>query len=340
MPETVSFKTELLNTHCIIDVRTPLEFTEDHLPGAFNVPILSNAERVEIGTIHKQVGATEARLRGLELTCGRFAKMVHQVAEYASGRPIVIYCWRGGLRSRSMAVLLKMSGYPAFQLRGGYKAFRGHVINYFEAFKPPAPLIILHGMTGTGKTTFINRLSRENWTSIDLEGLACHRGSAFGQVGLENQPSQKRFDTLLWNQLCKAPPDKPIILEGESQRIGAISLPGNFYEIMAASCKIWCYASLDTRIARLAKEYAHPEYREAMFVALERIKKKLGGKHYAWLHDQLTSWDVGAVGRGLIEQYYDKLYYKQRQWTPELEIDLEYFDKAELELMEFWSKKQ
>ena len=336
MPEKVAFTPALLDSHCIIDVRTPLEFAEDHLPGACNVPILSNEERVEIGTIHKQQGPQQARMRGMELTCARFAAMSREAIAHAAGRPILVYCWRGGLRSLSMAILIESCGHPVVQLSGGYKTFRNQVTSYFEDFTPPAPLIVIHGMTGNGKTTFINGLERRTWTTIDLEGLARHRGSAFGSLGLGDQPTQKRFDTMLWDTLRQAPPDKPIVLEGESQRIGQITLPGSFYNVMAASCKVWCNVSADTRVARLTEEYAHQEYREPMAEALERIRKKLGGTHYAELKGMLEQWDIAGVARGLIEQYYDKLYYKHRPWTPDLEIDLEDFQAGERALRFFW----
>ncbi len=339
MPEKVAFTPSLLDSHCIIDVRTPLEFAEDHLPGSFNVPILTNEERVEIGTIYKQQGSHKARIRGMELTCGRFSDMTREAAAHADGRPILVYCWRGGLRSLSMAILIEACGYPVAQLRGGYKAFRNAVTSYFEDFAPPAPLIVIHGMTGNGKTTFINGLDSDIWTVIDLEGLARHRGSAFGSLGLGDQPAQKRFDTLLWDALRQASAGKPIVLEGESQRIGRITLPGSFYNVMAASCKVWCNVSVDTRVARLTEEYAHPEYREPMAEALERIKKKLGGPQYAKLKEMLEQWDIPGVARGLVEQYYDKLYYKHRPWTPETEIDLEDFQKAEHALRNFWETR-
>jgi tRNA 2-selenouridine synthase len=340
MPEKISFTPALLASHCVIDVRTPLEFAEDHLPGAINVPILNNEERVEVGTIHNHVGPQQARQRGLELTCGRFGAMVGEIVAHAAGRPILVYCWRGGLRSLSMAILLEMTGRPVVQLKGGYKAFRGQVINFFEEFRPSAPLIVIHGMTGTGKTTFINGLDRQRWTTIDLEGLACHRGSAFGEVGLDQALSQKRFETLLWDAFRQASADRPIVLEGESPRIGRISLPGNLYEVMAASCKVWCSASLDTRVRRLAVEYAHEEYSEAMATALERIKKKLGGQRYAELAGLLAAWDIEGLGRGLIEHYYDKLYYKHRPWTPDVEIDLEDYNEAERILYRFWDSRR
>ena len=131
-----------------------------------------------------------------------------------------------------------------------------------------------------------------------------------------------------------------IVLEGESPRIGRIALPGDLYEVMAASCKIWCHASLDTRVRRLAVEYAREEYREPMAAALERIKKKLGGQRYAELAGLLAAWDIEGLGRGLIEQYYDKLYYKNRPWTPDVEIDLEDFNEAERHLCLFWDSRR
>ena len=340
MPETAPFHPSLLDSHLVVDVRSPLEYHEDHLPGAVNVPILTNEERAEIGTIHKLEGPQRARMRGLELTCGRFGAMVREVIAHAAGRPVLVYCWRGGLRSRSMATLLEMTGHPVVQLIGGYKAFRNHVGACFDAFRPAAPLIVIHGMTGTGKTTFITGLDRDRWTVIDLEGLARHRGSAFGSLGLGEQPAQKRFDTLLWDAFRTAPTDRPIVVEGESQRIGRVMLPGRLYDVMAESCKVWCRASLETRVARLAAEYACREYREPMAEALERIRKRLGGVRHAELQGMLADWDVAGLARGLIEQYYDKLYYKHRPWTPDLEIDLEDFREAEQRLAEFWRAKQ
>jgi len=340
MPQTIAFTPALLDSHCIVDCRTPLEFAEDHLPGAVNVPILTNEERVEIGTIHKHQGPLQARRRGLELTCGRFGAMVAEMTAHAGNRPVLVYCWRGGLRSRSMAILLEMTGHPVVQLLGGYKAFRAQVTDYFDAFVPPAPLIVVHGMTGTGKTTFIAGLDGERWTVIDLEGLARHRGSAFGSLGLGDQPAQKRFDTLVWEAFRTAPASRPIVVEGESQRIGRIMLPGRLYEAMADSCKVWCHASLETRVARLGAEYAQEAYRAPMADALERIRKKLGGAHHAELTEMLEQWDVAGLARGLIEQYYDKLYYKHRPWTPDAEIELEDFGAAEQQLAAFWAARQ
>jgi tRNA 2-selenouridine synthase len=336
MPEKIAFTPQLIDSHCLIDVRTPLEFEEDHIPGAHNVPLLSNEERVEVGTIYKQTGPIEARRRGLELTCSRYYGMVDQIISLSAGRPIVVYCWRGGLRSLSVAMLVEMCGTPVCQLAGGYKSFRTHVIDCFERCDFPAPLIVMHGMTGTGKTTFINGLDSKKWATIDLEGIACHRGSAFGALGLEQNITQKHFETLLWDAFRRLPVGSPIVLEGESQRIGKYSLPGRLYQKMAESCRVWCHASLETRINRLAAEYARPEYKGAMLEALERIRKKLAGTRYAELKSMIEGWDVEGIARSLIVDYYDRMYYKQRTWTADLEIELEDFRQAETELEKFW----
>jgi tRNA 2-selenouridine synthase len=187
-------------------------------------------------------------------------------------------------------------------------------------------------MTGSGKTEFLQQLPQERYTVIDLEGLARHRGSAFGSLGLGEQPPQKRFETLLWDTFRKAPTDRPIVVEGESKRIGRINLPGDLYEVMAASTKIWCDVSVATRVKRLSAEYAREEYRQPMAEALERIKKKLGGPHYLELQHKLAAWDIPGVAQDLIEQYYDMLYYRVRKWEPEGTISLEDYNSAEREL--------
>jgi tRNA 2-selenouridine synthase len=340
LAETVQFAPHLLDTHLVVDARTPLEYADDHLPGAINVPLLSNEERVEIGTLYKQVGPREARIRGLELTAARFPQMVHDIAKAAQGRPILVYCWRGGLRSKTVASILELTGYPAVQLTGGYKAFRNCVAACFEPFVPPAPLVVMHGMTGLGKTRLLLEMEKSGKvTVIDLEGLACHRGSAFGELGLQQDLSQKRFETLLWDEFRKAPVGRPIIVEGESRRIGRISLPGNMYEVMADSVKVWCEASLETRVGRLIEEYGKPEYKDGMAIALSRIRKRLGGPMYEEILGHLERWEMEPFMEKLVVQYYDKLYYKHREWREELTLSLEDYAAAEHELLGFIRKR-
>ena len=333
MPETLTFNESLLDTHLIVDVRTPLEYEEDHIPGALNVPLLTNEERVEIGTLYKQTGPLEARRRGLELTAQRFPAIVAEIGDAAQGRPILVYCWRGGLRSKTVTAILDLTGFPAYQMLGGYKSFRNIVVNYFEQFRPPAPLVVIHGNTGIGKTTLLAILREKGQTVVDLEGLARHRGSAFGSLGLKQDLTQKWFETTLWNVLRSLPPDRPVYLEGESRRIGALSLPGNMYEVMRDSVKIWCEASLETRVVRLIEEYGRTEYKVGMAAALERIRKKLGGDRYDEFAGYLERWELEPFMAGLMTEYYDRLYYKTREWVEDFRISLEDFDSAAGEMI-------
>jgi tRNA 2-selenouridine synthase len=339
VPATTPFIDTLLDSHLPIDVRTPLEYAEDHIPGAINVPLLSNEERVEIGTLYKQQGPHLARKRGLELTAHRFPEMVDTIARAAGGRPLLVYCWRGGLRSKTVTSILELTGHEALQLVGGYKSFRNRVTDFFNPYLPAAPLVVLHGMTGIGKTTFLLGLKEKGHAVVDLEGLACHRGSAFGQLGLNQTLSQKRFETLLWDELRRAPAGLPLIIEGESERIGRVSLPGDFYQKMAAGIRIWCYAELSTRVGRLIDEYGLPEYKEEMAVALQRIRKKLGGKMCDELAENLERWEMEPFMEGLVNGYYDKVYYKNRDWEGDYSLSMEDYQVAELELSAFLEKR-
>jgi tRNA 2-selenouridine synthase len=334
VPETVSFHPDLLDTHCIVDARTPLEYVEDHLPGAVNVPLLTNEERVEIGTLYKQQGAHLARIRGLELTAPRFPAIVAEIAAAAAGRPILVYCWRGGLRSKTIASILELTGFRATQLVGGYKAFRNQVSAFFDNFNPNGPLVVLHGMTGIGKTTLLGILAERGQSTVDLEGIACHRGSAFGSLGLSQEHlTQKRFETLLWDTFMRLPQGKPIYLEGESRRIGQMTLPGNLYDVMGESLKVWCTASLETRVRRLTDEYGLKIYEQGLTESLLRIKKRLGGDKYAEIAGYLQRWEMEPFMTELIVSYYDKLYYKVRLWKEDLTLSMEDFDAAANELV-------
>jgi len=193
----------------------------------------------------------------------------------------------------------------------------------------------MHGLTGVGKTDFILGLQRGNFYVVDLEGLACHRGSAFGELGLSQTLSQKHFESLLWDALRKAPRGKPVILEGESKRIGRIALPGNLYEVMGEGIKVWCEASLETRVKRLIQEYGKSEYCEGMAAALLRIKKKLGGAKYCEISEYLEKWQLEPFMAELLLSYYDKVYYKSRPWQEDVTICLEDFRLAEKQLEEF-----
>lgn len=335
MTQTVQFDESLLAGHLLVDVRTPLEYDEDHIPGAINVPLLTNEERVEIGTLYKQTGPHQARVRGLELTARRFPAMVDEIGRAAAGRPILVYCWRGGLRSKTVTSILELTGFRAVQLKGGYKSYRNHVVAFFEDFRSPGPLVVVHGLTGTGKTAFLLGLKNDHFSVVDLEGLACHRGSAFGELGLSQTLTQKWFESLLWNAFRRLPAGRPVLVEGESRRIGRVSLPGSLYDVMREGIKVWCEADLSTRVERLIAEYGLPEYRQGMAEALGRIRKKLGGEKFVEISGYLERWELEPFMRELMVSYYDRLYYKTREWEEDVVIALEDYAAAEKELEEF-----
>lgn len=335
MPLDVPFAENLIDTHLVVDVRTPLEYLEDHIPGAINVPLLENDERVEIGILHKHDGPSQARLRGLELTAARFPRLVAEIAEAAHGRPILVYCWRGGLRSKTVASILDLTGFPVARLQGGYKSFRNRVTSFFSPFCPTGPLVVIHGLTGIGKTSLLHRLDDERYTVVDLEGLARHRGSAFGELGLSQDLSQKYFESLLWDAFRRSPPGRPVIVEGESRRIGRLSLPGDLYEAMQAGIKVWCEAPLETRVDRLIEEYGKPEYKEGMAESLQKIRKRLGREKYDEIAGHLERWDLRPFMAELLVGYYDKVYYKTREWREDKTISLGDYDAAARELDEF-----
>lgn len=328
MPDTIPFSPSILATHALFDVRSPGEFEEDHIPGSVNVPLLLDDERAIVGTLYKQEGPGAARLKGLQLSAHRFPAMVTEIVGVAGGRPIAVSCWRGGLRSRSVVTLLRLCGIFAVQLEGGYQSFRRAVVSFFEECPFAPRLVILHGMTGVGKSELLRRLSGRGHAVVDLEGIARHRGSAFGGFGLSQEISQKRFETLLWDAFRSLPPRGAIILEGESRRIGRYFLPGRLPDAMAAARTVWCSASMETRVERLMNEYARPSYREEILAALERIRKRLGEQRCRELREMVESWRVREFTERLIEWYYDPLYYRSPIRKPDLTVGLDSYDGA------------
>ncbi|VVE27794.1 tRNA 2-selenouridine(34) synthase MnmH [Pandoraea fibrosis] len=243
----------------IIDVRTPLEFADDHIPGAINVPVLSNEERVIVGTMYTQVSPFEASRVGAAMIARNIA--THLETTFADRprhwRPL-IYCWRGGSRSASMNVMMNMIGWRARQLEGGYKAYRRDVVASLEALPPTLRYIVLTGHTGSGKTRLLNALAEVGAQTLDLEALARHRGSLLGAMPDVPQPSQKSFDTSLIGVLRGFDPKQPVFVEAESRRIGLVTLPESLMtSLRGATTCVEVGVSLDERIDLLMQEYGH-----------------------------------------------------------------------------------
>ena len=250
---------ELTTFNVIIDVRTPAEFALDHLPGAINCPVLSNEERVIVGTLYKQESPFAARQRGAQFISRNIA--LHLEKEF-EGKPKdwqpLIYCWRGGMRSGAMVHILRQVGWSAAQLHGGYQTFRRHVVAELERMSPNFRYVVLCGKTGSGKTRLLEALDSMKAQVIDLEKLAEHRGSVLGAIPDQVQPSQKRFETLLWQKLKSFDPNRPVFVEAESRKIGSVSLPITFADAMQEKGQlITIEAPFESRVKLLIEGYQH-----------------------------------------------------------------------------------
>lgn len=306
----------------LIDVRSPAEFNDATIPGAVNIPILNDDERAEIGTLYKNDGSNIARNRGIDIVSPKIPEMIKRVCELRSNlrRPIVVFCWRGGLRSRAMTAFLQLAGYPAFQLRGGHKAFRRHVVDYFE-HESWGRMLVFRGLTGVGKTRVLQQLSDQQQPVIDLEGLANHRGSAFGGVGLGEQPSQKRFEALLWDKLQQFPAGKWALTEGESRHIGRVLLPLRFYQSLQIETTLWLETSLENRIQIILEDYTVAQLSEEAFIQpIQSLQRRLGIHEVENMLELLRKKDWHELVSELMLKYYDPLY---RHTKPDDRITVE-----------------
>jgi len=242
----------------IIDARSPAEYAEDHLPGAINLPVLDNEERAQIGTLHKQVSAFAAKKAGAALVARNIAN--HLEAHFANKpkgfRPLV-YCWRGGSRSGSFTTILRSVGWSAAQLEGGYKAFRRHVIDELQLSPLKFTFRVICGPTGVGKSRFLRALHQSGAQVLDLEELAAHMGSVLGAYPDRPQPSQKYFETLVWDQLQRFNPEQPVFVESESKKIGTLQTPEALLNRMRSAECFNLTADIPIRVALLKEEYVH-----------------------------------------------------------------------------------
>ena len=332
-------------TQVVIDLRTPAEYAADHLPGAVNVPLFDDAERAVIGTLYKRESPSRAFAEGRELAQQRIASLVRDIAEAADWeapstdlegllagvtaggiesmeatlaacpidevpeRGVVLHCWRGGLRSRSVVAFLRALGLErAVGLHGGYKCYRRHVIDGLEAWEAP-PTFVLRGLTGTGKTLVLRELERlrPGWT-VDLEGLAGHRSSILGMVGLE-PTTQKTFDSLLFQRLEAGFPG-PVVFEGESRKVGDSILPKRVWSALQSGLNVHITCSLERRVEVLIEDYLErPENRAQLAEQLPFIEQRLGPTKWAGrLVELLESNREAELVELLLEHYYDPLY--------------------------------
>ncbi|NSL55128.1 tRNA 2-selenouridine(34) synthase MnmH [Uliginosibacterium aquaticum] len=314
MSRTTVTLAELGDFDEIIDVRSPAEYQEDRIPGAINCPVLDNEQRALIGTLYKQHSPFEARRLGGALVAENIA---HHLKETLCDRPKnwrpLLYCWRGGMRSGSFATWMRLVGWQACQLEGGYKTWRQHVIDELVRLPAALDLRVICGPTGSAKTAVLQALAAQGAQVLDLEGLAAHKGSVLGGLPGQPQPAQKWFENLIEQALKCFDPARPVFVEAESRKIGALFIPEVLIERMRAALCIEIEASREARVEYLLRDYAWLGERPA------ELAQKLGFLKGLQANETLSRWQDWALARALPELYaelidlhYDPLYARSQ----------------------------
>ena len=296
----------------IIDVRTPAEFAEDHIPGAINCPVLSDEERITVGTLYKQASPFEARKVGGALVAKNIA---HHLETRFQGHPKswkpLIYCWRGGQRSGAMSIVLSQVGWTAHKLEGGYKSYRHDVLEQLDSLPQRYTFKVVCGPTGSGKSRLLTALAETGHQALDLEGLAQHRGSVLGKLPQQPQPSQKWFDSLLLQALHGFDPTRPVYVESESKKIGSVALPAALFDAMHASACLLLEVPLDVRATGLQEDYRHYiDNPEALIEQLQSLHQFHSTKRLEHWSNLIHAGNFAALVEELLTQHYDPTYFR------------------------------
>jgi len=300
----------------IIDVRSPAEFAQDHVPGAINLPVLDNAERIEVGTLYVQTSKFLARRLGAAKVARNIAShLENALADRESGFRPLVYCWRGGQRSGAMATVMEQIGWPVMVLEGGYKSWRRQVVSMLydmQADAEPLQVVLLDGRTGCGKTAVLQHLAAMGQQTLDLEGLAQHRGSLFGGMA-SGQPGQKRFETLLFEAMETLDPARPLFVEAESSRIGDITVPPRLWCAMQQAPRITLSAPVEARTRHILALYGDiADDNAAIDAALSRLPRHHSRETLALWRSQAAAGTTDLLVEGLIRAHYDPSYDR---WT-------------------------
>ncbi|WP_247232879.1 tRNA 2-selenouridine(34) synthase MnmH [Telluribacter sp. SYSU D00476] len=287
----------------VVDVRSPGEFAQAHIPGAVNIPLFTNEERAVVGTAYKQISKDDALLRGLEYVGPKMADFVRQSRALAPDGEILVHCWRGGMRSGSFAWLLETAGMRVSTLVGGYKAYRNLVL---DGFTQPRQLVILGGKTGSGKTEILKELHKLGEQVLDLEALAHHKGSSYGAIGQAPQPTSEQYENDIAVQWQQLDPERRIWVEDESRTVGRCFVPLSLWEQMCQAPVAFVDVPKEVRIQRLVREYACYDH-SLLYEATDRIRKRLGGQHHQAALAALEQHDYATVA-DITLTYYDKAY--------------------------------
>jgi len=290
--------------HCpVIDVRSPGEFAQGHIPGAINIPLFDDAERAIVGTLYVKSGQDKAILKGLDIAVPKVGLYVNSLKAICSTGLVLLYCWRGGMRSALLSEVLSKAGYEVAVLSGGYKAYR-HFIR--DGLARPAKVVVLGGFTGSGKTEILKAIALQGEQVVDLEQLACHKGSVFGALGQSPQPTNEQFENNLYVQWDRLDLTRPVWLEDESRMIGTITLPDPVVEHLSNGVLIRAELDAAIRINRLVNEYAGFD-KPLLAGAINKISERLGGTRMKEALRALEN-DRFEVVAAIILAYYDKAY--------------------------------
>ena len=287
----------------LVDVRSPNEFVKGHIPGALHIPVFDDEERAQVGIRYKKAGRSKATDLAMELVRPKQQDLLEQVQKLAKTGKVTLYCWRGGMRSAKFAQFLSENGLEVDLIKGGYKSYRNLIYN---SFKLPWKLVVVGGMTGTGKTDILVELKTRKCQVLDMEGLANHKGSTFGALGQANQPSTEQFQNNIWEIWQHFDITKPIFVEDESQAIGTVRIPDRLFDLMRNSPVINLEISLDIRAERLVREYGSFD-KKLLKEKIESIRKRLGGQVVKNAIEMLIEDDLHGVAL-LMLKYYDKAY--------------------------------
>ena len=308
----------LADDRVFIDVRAPAEFVHAHLPQARMMPLFNDEERAKVGTLYKQVSPESALLKGLDIVGPKMSGFIKKAIKWSPSRRVIVQCWRGGKRSGSMAWLLGFAGFDILVVEGGYKAYRQFVLQQFDS--QSLNLLVLGGKTGSGKTAILQELKAKGEQIIDLEHLARHKGSAFGWIGEEAQPSSEQFDNDLYDVFRNLNPMRRVWVENESRSIGSVFIQQGFWNQMRRAPLIHVEVPFDLRVQHLVNVYTQTS--EADLVAsFEKIIKKLGSEKAKIAVEAVKIGDfTTAAAIGL--SYYDKTYTFnfENNTTPEKNI--------------------
>lgn len=305
----------------IVDVRSPAEFNEYNIPGSINIPIFDDAERAEVGTLYKQISPERARERGVEIFSAKMPAFIEKFQQISGEK--AVYCWRGGMRSKTAATILDLAGQKVFRLQGGIRTYRKWVVEKLDNIDIKQKTIVLNGFTGTGKTEILHKLAKKGLPVLDLEGYANHRGSIFGPIGLHPH-NQKKFEALLLQDLNKYAEHPLLIMEGESRRIGKAIIPEAVMEKKENALQLFLNIPIEQRVQHILNEYQPWNHKNACINAFLYIKKRIHTPIAEEIEKNLLSGCYGSAIRLLLEHYYDPRYqYAGNQYTEDQKIIIE-----------------